>query len=63
MHLIGPHLQVHVDDTTKLAAYLVFTLQTKFYTVLYGVFNVFYRCFVQEFWRHLLPGHRCLPAP
>ena len=27
--------------TTKSAAYLVFTSQTKFYRVLYGVFNVF----------------------
>ena len=32
---------VCLSVTTKSAAYLVFTSQTKFYRVLYGVFNVF----------------------
>ena len=50
---------VCLSVTTKSAAYLVFTSQTKFYMVLYGVFKVLpfgfpRKCFIQEFWHHLL---------
>ena len=58
-------LSVCLSIAAKSAAYLVFTLQTKFYRVLYGVFNVF------TVWLSLktlcsrvlasFAGHRCLP--
>ena len=49
---------VYLSVTIKSAAYLVFTLQTKFYMVLYGVLTFLpcgfsCKCFFQEFWRHL----------
>ena len=59
-------VSVYLSFTTKSAAYLVFTSQSKFYRVLYGVFNVFtigfpWKCFVQEFWHHF-PVTRPLPS-
>ena len=58
-------VSVCLSVTTKSAAYLVFTSQTKFYRVLYGVINVF------TVWLSLktlhsivlasFAGHRCLP--
>ena len=35
------YLSVCLSVTTKSAAYLIFTLKTKFYRVLYDVFKVF----------------------
>ena len=58
-------MSVCLSVTTKSAAYLVFTSQTKFYRVLYGVFNIF------TVWLYLktlrsrvmasFAGHRFLP--
>ena len=54
-----------VSVTTKSAAYLVFTSQSKFYRVLYGLFNVFTICLSLKTLRSrvLAPfaSHRYLP--
>ena len=58
-------LSVCLSVTTKSAAYLIFTPQTKFYRVLYGVFNVFTVWLFLKMLRSRVmasfAGHRFLP--